>query len=394
METRAASMPSSPCIQERRVPLLVRLSANKRLMAMQFSPTMVRIGIPDTIVDGEQTKLYSNCKHWTVELAASAKDSYVPVASRPESLPTIQKTSTNNKNSEMILPGTGLFWLDQSYGKNARGDDYQDHMFVLVTTKSLLCYTVTVNSLKKENTTVSMKLSHHFSHSQACAAWWHPKSFVLVVGSQKQAKAPGSLISALPDHHPDDPRSKIEHCLILRTYFFANPFTSRREVLRNPLLLPLRLERPPPVRFQGFPAGSPDADALAGGSAAAEATTPECAAEASLSSSLSSSKSSDRQRHKMPARCVSVVSLYGKSYIVDISAETLLTGSGKHCMDINLHELDQENCTVSIRKHQVGHSGVSRSFVGEVRLSASKPAVPLFRGSTATRCSPQKDQFK
>lgn len=96
--------------------------------------------------------------------------------------------------------------------------------------------------------------------------------------------------------------------------------------------------------------------------------------------------------HCLPLHCLKIFGsphCMEKHRAVDMSAKTLPAGSGKHCVDTNLHELDKKNHTVSSRKHQAGHSSVSRSFVRDVRLPASKPTALLFCGSTAELLFPK-----
>ena len=340
----SSGAPRSPRMQKRRVPLLARFTDNQKVLFMQFSNSYVRVAVPDA--DGYNQN--SSCKHWTVELQSCVKDPYVPVSSLPEALPKIRIPSSlrsKTSASETILPG-GIFWLNQSYG-NARGSDYQEFLLGMITTKSLLCYTVTLNRLNKTKPTLTMTLSHIFAHPQASAAWWAPKSLVLVVGSYQDVQVSKQQYQ---DHHSNQHKGQQ---LFLRTYFFGGngPFTSQREVLRNPLLLPLRLERPPPVRFEAFPVGKPASFSLP--SIPTNIEQNQGSTDSSQTSSPSSRPELHREQRTPPIHCISVVQLYGKSFIVEIGAGTILSRSGEHCLDITLHGLDRENFSVNIGKIRV-----------------------------------------
>lgn len=312
------SAPVSPRMQKRRIPLLVRFTANQKVLFMQFSPTYVRIAlaIPDSESDANPN---SSCKHWTIELKSCVKDPYIPVPSHPEALPKIRIPSSRRSKSmqlETILPG-GLFWLNQSYG-NARGNDYQEFFLAMVTTKSLLCYTVTLNMLNKRKPALTVKLSHTFAHPEAIAAWWAPKLLVLVVGSI----------------HPEKQQ------LFLKSYFFGEngPFTSRRDALRNPLLLPIRLERPPPVPGTAFAVCQP-----------ALRYKRDQSEESKDMSPASPLLQAERYKaYLVPP--VAVVQLYGRAFIVEIGNQSQ---SGESSLILTLHELDRENFSVNIGKIQV-----------------------------------------
>ena len=319
VESASYNTPTSPRIQKRRIPLLSRFTDNQKVFFMQFSPSHVRIAVP--IPEGEST-INSNysCKHWTIELKSCMKDPYIPVPSLPESLPKIRILSgRRSQSTERILPG-GLFWLNQSYG-NAKGNDYQEFLLGVVTTKALLCYTVTLNALNKRKPALTMKLSHTFAHPEATAAWWQPKILVLVVGSTR-------------------PESQQ---LFLKSYFFGEngPFTSRRDFLRNPLLLPLRLERPPPVPCKAFPVGqfSPAHKDLN---------------QESVDISKVPSPSLETKTHGVHlAPLVAVVQLYRRAFIVEVGAQTIQMQAGDYCLGITLHELDRDSCSVKIGEIQV-----------------------------------------
>ncbi|CAB9505526.1 expressed unknown protein [Seminavis robusta] len=329
-------LPSSPRHQERRIPLLVRFTDNHKLLAMQFSPFMVRIAVAIPIGHDKTTTRSSApdaaTQHWTVALPYSTsldnsttiiKDPYTPLPSSPDAMPQRKKkkkkkkghttttTSSSNHHNETILPG-GLFWLDQSYG-NARGSDYQEFWLVLVTSRSLLCYTVTYNRLDeyRRQPLLSIELAHQFSHPTATAAWW-ASPMVLVVGS-----------------------STANADLSLRTYLFGGngPFTSHREVLQNPLILPLRLERPPPVRCDAFTVGGGN------GNNRQESTHKRVS---SSSSSSPTSPSNDTNHSTI----ISVVQLYNKTYIVHVPAESVLVAYNVHAIPITLHQVDTENCVI------------------------------------------------
>ena len=319
-ESPSNNVPVSPRIQKRRIPLLSRFTDNQKVFFMQFSKSHVRIAVP--IPEGESSAgTISSCKHWTIELKSCVNDPYIPVQSLPESLPKIRIPSDQrSQNTESILPG-GLFWLNQSYG-NAKGNDYQEFLLGAVTTNSLLCYTVTLNALDKRKPILTMKLSHTFAHPKATAAWWQPKILVLLVASTR----PGS-----------------QH-LFLKTYFFGEngPFTSRRDVLRNPLLLPLRLERPPPLPCKAFPMGhsSPNQKDLSQQS--------RDISKVSLSPSLESKTQGVRL-----APLVAVVQMYGRAFILEVGTQTIQMQSGEYCLAITLHELERDNCGVKIGEIQV-----------------------------------------
>jgi hypothetical protein len=85
-------------VQERRVPLLVRFSDNRRLLAMQFSSTMVRIGVPMLQEQGISTTnlAFTRCSHWTVDLSSANKNTYPP-------LHTKQSTNTTPKPFYRVL---------------------------------------------------------------------------------------------------------------------------------------------------------------------------------------------------------------------------------------------------------------------------------------------------
>jgi len=286
-------MSSLPRMQKRRVPLLARFTDNQKVIFMQFSSTYVRVAVPET----DSRTVSSTCQHWTIELKACVNDPYTPVESLPEEFPRIKIPSSLRTNTagtlEIILPG-GIFWLDQSFG-TAKGSDYQEYLLVVSTTRALLCYTVTFDCVKATKTTLTMRLRHRFSHDIASVAWWSPESLTLVVGSYKSQQQ-----------------------LFCKPYFFSSngPFTSQQEVLRNPLLLPLRLERPPPVQGNAFLVGN-------------------CIQNASK---------------KLPLNCIALVHLYGKPFVVEIAAETTLAVPGEHCLGLSLHELDSENGTVNTGK--------------------------------------------
>lgn len=395
---------SSGSHTSRRVPLLTRFSDNQRVLAMQFSPTHVRIAVPS--LENNTAKIISKNEppqHWTIELLSSAKDPYAPVVSMAEVMPKIRLIATPKSRAsqpstrqqqqgqqkshpamETILPG-GIFWLDQSYGNVHAESDYQRFMFVMATNKSLLCYTVTLNRLEPKKTTLNMALAHIFSHPLASTCWWSPRSLLLVVGSYQQGvQEPRSSAEAKEHQQLREPKTSSKnnsmvppnknqlHQLYLRTYFFSGdgPFTSHREVLRNPLLLPLRLERPPPVRFQAFPVGTVPAstgrdapssitDTAIGKSHSANSdpsNTNQPIMESSQPPSLAALASSwsKHKRDKFPATtCVSVVHLYNRAFIVDIGSETFVGHSGDNYLEVTLHELDRENFTVQIGQIRV-----------------------------------------
>ena len=330
---------SSPRMQERRVPLLARFSDNQKLLVLQFSPTHVRILKPDQIENkgnmfGHERIMAENkqefCKHWTVELKSTAKDPYVPIPSAPHVLPQLRTTTTTT--SESILPG-GIFILDQTYGSAV---DFHEFLLVLVTSKSVLCYKTILSLLESQLGTLSMTLTHVFSHPQASAVWWKPKAKVMVVGSYQEQQ-----------QQRDKAQTSDRQCLFLRTYFFGHsgPFGTNcsNQILQNPLFLPLRSwDRPPPIRIPAFLVGrNTNTNCVAGNEHKTMDTT-----ETTFSLATASELYSSYKNHRFPITGLAVVELYQETYIVEIGATSTRVESCKHALEVALHKLDLETCNI------------------------------------------------
>ena len=193
----------------RKIPLLSRLSLDSMLLAIQFSPTLIRI-VPMEHND-------TNTKHWTIDLALGGE----PLSSPPHMMPT--STSRYKVHDPLgkiketkILPG-GIIWSDH-------GGKSQD--FIVVTTGSVLCFKVSL--IRKQ-----MSFSHTFHHPKASAMWYEPRSRTVVVSSMERA---------LDDIRDDN---RMEMLLNLRTLMLRFPKTGKSKRLP-------RLELPPPHRLDPF----------------------------------------------------------------------------------------------------------------------------------------------
>jgi len=148
---RAPSMviPLPPCWC--RIPLLVKLSLDQKVLAIQRTTTQVRI-VPLT---GES-------KHWTIDLAVDA----TPQSSHPTGLPKqAAQARLKLQNPAYILNG-GMYWTDH-------GGTSQD--LLLCTDKGLFFYKI---SAKK-----GMSATHSFPQSSNLC-WMEPVSRTLLVGSK------------------------------------------------------------------------------------------------------------------------------------------------------------------------------------------------------------------
>lgn len=192
----------------RRIPLLARLSLDGQLLAIQFTPKLLRIvELPSQYDDGNN---HDRPKHWNIDLSVGRD----PMSSLADAMPLPRhKVQDSNANKDdTILPG-GIIWSEHG-GKS--------HDLVVVTTRSVLCYKI---SRKRKQ----MAATHFFHHPPACAMWWEPTTRTIVVGS----------------YGPDPTRGMVLH---LRTFLLRFP---RPKAKRLP-----RLELPPPHRLEPFCVGS------------------------------------------------------------------------------------------------------------------------------------------
>jgi hypothetical protein len=193
----------------RRIPLLARQSLDGQLLAIQFTPKLLRI-VELRSQDDDDNNNHDKPKHWTIDLSVGRD----PMSSSDDAMPVPRyKVQDSNANKDdTILPG-GIIWSEH-------GGNSQD--LVVVTTQSVLCYKI---SRKR----TQMAATHFFHHPPACAMWWEPTTRTIVVGS----------------YGPDSTRGMV---LYLRTFLLRFPSP-------KPKRLP-RLELPPPHRLEPFRVGS------------------------------------------------------------------------------------------------------------------------------------------
>mmetsp|Transcript_33009 Transcript_33009/g.49868 ORF Transcript_33009/g.49868 Transcript_33009/m.49868 type:complete len:804 (+) Transcript_33009:125-2536(+) len=198
----------------KKYPVLVRISLDHKLLCIQFSDTMLRVApiIPDGLSDLESGDV--NDKQWALDFAIDC--SPVPIS------PTSMKSKSFNlgllnKPSGNVLDG-GVIWSNH-------GGTSQD--FVVVTTRAVLCYKV---SLQRKQMALSHTLHHPFQHPTATATWFEPKTRCLVVLSKW-------------------PSSKVSHCV--KVYVLSSNSAQNQEQRHKPSPFP-RLELPPPEKFPSF----------------------------------------------------------------------------------------------------------------------------------------------
>ena len=202
----------------RKIPLLSKLSLDKELLAIQFSPTLIRI-VPMENCSNENDQ---NSKHWTVDLTHGGEPQSTPSHMMPSSSSRYKVHDPLGKIKETkILPG-GIIWSDH-------GGKSQD--LIVVTTGSVLCYKVSL--IRKQ-----MAFSHTYHHPQASAMWYEPISRTIVISSMERA---------LDGKFTKDIKTEVM-MLQLRTVMLRFPKTGKAKRLP-------RLELPPPHRLDPFAVG-------------------------------------------------------------------------------------------------------------------------------------------
>jgi hypothetical protein len=195
----------------RKIPFLAKLSLDQKLLAIQFSETLVRI------VPLEEEK---QSKHWTIELEASGEPIYTPADNAPQPRYKAHYDSMTCKDSTIV----GLVWSDH-------GGNSQD--LVVVTTKAVLCYKISL--LRNQ-----MAATHTFPHPRlASSMWWEPISRTILVGSNGPANECSN-------------RHKIKDTA--RAMIQMRPFVLQFPKAKKSKRLP-RFELPPPQRLAPFAMG-------------------------------------------------------------------------------------------------------------------------------------------
>jgi hypothetical protein len=243
----------------RHIPLIAKLSLDQKLLAIQFSPTLLRI------VPLEEDK---HSKHWTIDFSTSGEPMPSPSHSVPLARYKVHESVTAKDSS--VLPD-GIVWSDH-------GGNSQD--LVIVTTKSVLCYKI---SLARNQ----MAATHSFRHPQAHKVWWEPVTRTIVVGSYGQANE----CQNVHDKNID------VVALQLRTFLLRFPKKGKSKRLP-------RLELPPPRRLAPYAVGLPRTTRYTSVTATA-----------------------------IDLEDVSLVNLYGHAYIVELECNS-------NILEITFHRLD------------------------------------------------------
>jgi hypothetical protein len=244
----------------RRLPLSTRLSLDHKLLAIQFSSTLLRI-IP---LQADKSSKQQH-HHWTIDLSASGEP--MPSAEHTVPLPRYKVHESVSAKDSHILPGCGIIWSDH-------GGNSQD--LVVVTTKAVLCYKI---SLRRNQ----MAATHSFRHPQASAVWWEPTTRAIVVGSYGPANECQNV------REVDKNLSNGTNCLQLRTFLLRFPRKGKSKRLP-------RFELPPPRRLAPFAVG--------------------------ISTRRLSNHSPGRAEPLVTPADVWLVNLYGDAYMVEVDWDT------------------------------------------------------------------------
>mmetsp|Transcript_17028 Transcript_17028/g.35991 ORF Transcript_17028/g.35991 Transcript_17028/m.35991 type:complete len:1026 (-) Transcript_17028:175-3252(-) len=207
---------TDPTVMEsRRIPILAKfspkMSNGMRFLAMQYTPTMVRIAtvegedptianrsvnkrpsfrkISSSDIDGDYS---ANRNHWTIDLSYHAH----PITSKPEQMPGFGGSARNlfsKKKEEGVNPditsiiGGGILW-------SARGvsDDRITSLdLIVVATTSVIVYNINITKKQLIKTQI-------FPHDMAASFWYESTTRTLVIGSYKASRNPNNG----GDEHP------------------------------------------------------------------------------------------------------------------------------------------------------------------------------------------------
>lgn len=198
----------------RRIPILAKFSPKMnngmRFIALQYTPTMVRIAIveKDIIKTSAGSKQPAKARrksfqdisspfdggdsedfHFTIDLSYDA----YPITSKPERLPKhgLEWGSARNlfsgpKTEEGIVSGTttiiggGILWCARSSPEDQEEEKTNTELdLILVTTTSVIVYNINVTKKKM----MKMTKTQIFPHPMAASFWYESQSSTLVIGS-------------------------------------------------------------------------------------------------------------------------------------------------------------------------------------------------------------------
>eukprot|EP00550_Attheya_septentrionalis_P004629 CAMPEP_0198290548 /NCGR_PEP_ID=MMETSP1449-20131203/8368_1 /TAXON_ID=420275 /ORGANISM="Attheya septentrionalis, Strain CCMP2084" /LENGTH=1144 /DNA_ID=CAMNT_0043989057 /DNA_START=135 /DNA_END=3569 /DNA_ORIENTATION=- len=228
---RAVEMSHQP--YKRRVPSLAKFSRDKKVMALQYSSTMIRIAPVLTEIKSLKDSVHQ--RQWVIDLSTNSSS---PIACTSQTMPPPQagraaglsfkkfgakKNNNNNEEEEdilkygTILPG-GVMWSDH-------GGKSQD--LIIITTTTVILYKISLsrNSAAK---------SHMFTHPLAIAFWYEPISRTLMLGSYSpnqsyyksklSKKVDINDLSLKEDKDSDsEEESHPPSVLVMRTFFLQMP---------------------------------------------------------------------------------------------------------------------------------------------------------------------------
>eukprot|EP00978_Attheya_sp_CCMP212_P000008 scaffold19_cov55-Attheya_sp.AAC.1 len=364
-EERAVEMSHQP--YKRRVPSLAKFSRDMKVMALQYSSTMIRIAPVLTEIKSLKDSVHQ--RQWVIDLSSHSSS---PIAYTSQTMPPPQasraglsfkkfggkKGNNNNEEEEdilkygTILPG-GVVWSDH-------GGKSQD--LIIITTTTVILYKISLsrNSAAK---------SHMFTHPLAITFWYEPISRTLMLGSyspnqsyykSKLSKKDDMNDLSLKEDKDSDSEEEIRHppsVLVMRTFFLQMPPPDKSAtsgVVSNDALLDEmnnsfndskasvaqsteaisegssffpRLELPPPDRVPPFATG------LSRG-----------VYHSTMNSQQDSSQSDEEEDmvEVVAANDITLVNIYGEPYCIEV-------GSLGHGHGITLYKLIKDGTNSTLR---------------------------------------------
>lgn len=378
----------------RRIPTDVQLSLDQKLMAIQLTPSLVRI-VPveayheptrvahedDDVSVATATSTapssHSNQKHWTIDLTTGNGE---PEATPPYLVPLSHHQQHTNDSSSRHLKGhrsgkktqhdkdsqataeilpRGIIWSDH-------GGNSQD--LVLVTNKAVLCYKI---SLQRNQ----MAATHTFpqksqaSSSPIRAVWWESNTRTLLIGamgSLRDCSNAGAAKAALEQRSRhsgntgDDINTSLPvDTLQLRAFLLRFPQSKIGGNMKksgNVKRLP-RLELPPPKRLPPYAVGL------------MRLLSSHYKGDDNPLPSTMAPKSSSPDSSIIEPSEIWLLNIYGEAYVVELSYDHIHGDSLK----IILHLVDPATASIIefktyVRERKSIHARISSSLTSSLPL--------------------------